>query len=209
MKKALLTLAATAMASSAFAQGTITFYNNNIIDPTTGATYRAGIFQDNAPLVLGDPKGDSTTGAGAGISIGLFLASAPTTVLKYTTGADAITTGRATTSPEVFATSGDVVVTGVAPNSTAALLVRAWTTAAGSFDAAKADTSHGWQYGEEAFTSKALGGANPNPPPPSFFTPDMAPFKAFEMEATLIVPEPSTIALGALGIGALLLRRRK
>jgi len=209
MKKALLTLAATAMASSAFAQGTITFYNNNIINPTTGATYRAGIFQDNAPNVFGDPKGDSTIGAGAGISIGLFLASAPTTPLNYTTGgAPAVTTGRATTSPEVFATSGDVTVTGVAPNSTAQLLVRAWSTAAGSFDAAKADQGARWQYGEQAFTSKPLGGPNPNPPPPSFFTPDMAPFTGFEMETN--VPEPSTIALGLMGaVGALFLRRRK
>jgi hypothetical protein len=198
MKKALLTLAAVAMASPAFAQGTITFFNNNIINPSTGALYRAGIFQDNDAATFGDPKGDSTIGAGAGFTAGLFLASDPTVAL-------ATVTFRTTSAQEVFAITQDVVVPGVPPNSSAILLVGAWSTAAGSFANAKATA--GMQYGEQAFASKALGGTNPNQPPPSFFTPDMAPFTGFEMETT--IPEPSTIAFGALGIGALLLRRRK
>jgi hypothetical protein len=203
MKKALLTLAAAAMASSAFAQGTITFFNNNIIG-ANGQTYRAGIFQDNEPLVFGDTKGDSTIGAGGTISIGLFLPGS-NTPLNYTDGTVAVTTGRTTTAPEVFARTGDVVVTGVAPGATTPLVVRAWSTSAGSYAAAQ--TIVGAQYGEQTFTSKPLGGTNPNPPPPSFFTPDMAPFSSFELEST--VPEPSTYALAAVGIGALLLRRRK
>jgi hypothetical protein len=202
MKKALLTLAAVAMASPAFAQGTITFFNNNIIN-AAGQTYRAGIFQDNNAAVFGDPKGDSTIGAGAGITAGLFLASDLNTAL-------ATVTFRTTTAQEVFAITQDVTVPGIAPNSTANLVVRAWSTAAGSYAAAAADSgANNWQYGSQAFTSKALGGTNPNPPPPSFFTPDMAPFTGFEMDTNVIVPEPSTIALGALGIGALLIRRRK
>jgi len=206
MKKALIAVAAIVASASAFAQGTITFYNNNIIDPTTGAQYRAGIFQDNAPNVFGDPKGDSTIGAGPTISIGLFLPGS-TTPLSYTDGTPAVTTGRTASVPEVFARNGDVVVSGTPPNSTATLVVKAWSTAAGSYEAALADKGARWQYGTETFTSKLLGGVNPNPPPPSFFTPDMAPFKGFEMETN--VPEPTTIALGVLGVGALLLRRRK
>jgi hypothetical protein len=194
MKKALLTLAAVAMASSAFAQGTITFFNNNIINPSTGALYRAGIYQDNNDGV----PNNGTVGAGAGFTAGLFLASDPTVAL-------ATVTFRTTSAQEVFAITQDVVVPGIAPNSSANLLVRAWTTSAGSF--ANAKTINGNQWGEQAFASKPLGGTNPNPPPPSFFTPDMAPFTGFEMETT--IPEPSTFALGALGIGALLLRRRK
>jgi hypothetical protein len=195
MKKALLTLAAAAMASSAFAQGTITFFNNNIINPSTGALYRAGIFQDNGNGTIGD----STIGAGAGFTAGLFLASDPSVAL-------ATVTFRTTSAQEVFAITQDVTVPGIAPNASANLLVRAWSTSAGSF--ANALTINGAQHGEQAFASKALGGTNPNPPPPSFFTPDMAPFTGFEMQTT-IIPEPSTIAFGALGIGALLLRRRK
>jgi len=195
MKKALLTLAATAMASSAFAQGVITFYNNNIINPTTGATYRAGIFQDNKDGVANN----GTVGAGAGFTAGLFLASDLNTPL-------ATTLFRTASVQEVFAGTADVAVPGVPPGQTASLVIRAWTTAAGSF--ANAKTINGDQWGEQAFTSKQLGGPNPNPPPPSFFTPDIAPFTGFEMTTT--VPEPTTIALGLVGaVGALMLRRRK
>jgi hypothetical protein len=197
MKKALIALAAIATSASALAQGTITFFNNNIINPANGQLYRAGIFQDNEPLVMGDVKGDSTIGAGAGFTAGLFLATDLSTPL-------ATVTFRTTSAQEVFAITQDVVVPGVAPGASANLVVRAWTTSAGSYQAAL--TTPGAQVGEQAFASKQLGGTNPNPPPPSFFTPDMAPFTGFEMET---VPEPSTYALCALGIGALMLRRRK
>jgi hypothetical protein len=192
MKKALLTLAALTVASSAFAQGTINFFNNNLTGPN--GTYRAGIFRDNEPAVFNDVKGDSTIGAGAGFTVGLFLASNLTTPL-------ATTTFRTTTAQEVFlATVPDVAVTGVPPGSTAQLVVRAWETSAGSWDA----STH---RGEQAFTSRVLGGPNPDPTSPAIPSPDLGPgFTGFEME---VVPEPSTIALGALGIGALLLRRRK
>jgi len=204
MKKALIALAAIAASASAFAQGTITYYNNNIINPTTGATYVAGIWADNAPLVKGDPKGDSTIGGGTlpgGVTVGLFLASNLNTPV-------ATTTLRTASRQEVFAVTQDVTIQGAAPGSSANLVIRAWSTAAGSYAAALADPGvNGWQYGEQAFASKNLGGVNPNPPPPSFTAPDIAPFTGFEMETN--VPEPSTIALGVLGIGALLLRRRK
>jgi hypothetical protein len=204
MKKALIALAAIATSASALAQGTITFFNNNIINPTTGATYRAGVFADNAPLVFGDPKGDSTIGAGAGITVGLFVAAG----LSDTSTPIGTALFRTTSAQEVFASAQDLVVPGTAPGASANLVVRAWTTSYGSFAAARDARDGIAQYGEQAFASKPLGGTNPNPPPPSFFTPDMAPFTGFEME-TSVVPEPSTFALGALGLGALLLRRRK
>jgi len=208
MKKALIALTAIAASASAFAQGTITFYNNNIINPTTGATYTAGIWQDNQPTVLNDSKNLADpanaalgfTGAGTlpgGVTVGLFLAGNNTPV--------AITTLRTGTRPEVFVGTQDATITGAAPGSPANLVIRAWSTSAGSFAAAQ--TINGAQWGEAAFTSKALGGINPNPPPPSFTAPDIAPFPGLEMEQT--VPEPSTIALGVLGVGALVLARRR
>lgn len=209
MKSPLLVLAAVVSGATAFAQGTITFFNNNLINPSTGLTYRAGIFRDNEPTNPSDgdlpgSPGYSTVGAGAGFSVGLFLASNPNVPLKYVNGQDAVTTFRTTTAPEVFATAGDVIVPGVLPGTSANLLVRAWTTAAGGYNNPVGLTF--WERGEAAFTSKPLGGTNPNPPPPSFFTADMAPFTGFEMDT---VPEPSSIALSILGIRALLLRRRK
>jgi len=194
MKKALLTLAAVAMASSAFAQGTINFFNNNL----TGAagTYRAGIFRDNGD---GIPN-NSTIGAGAGFTVGLFVPGNNTPL--------ATTTFRTTTVQEVFiANVPDVVVPGTGPNAAAQLIVRAWSTSAGSFAAAQ--TIPGDQWGEQAFTSRGLGGPNPDPTQPAIPSPDMGPgFTGFEMTTTA-VPEPSTIALGVLGVGALFLRRRK
>jgi len=198
MKKALLTLAALTVASSAFAQGTINFFNNNLTGPS--GTYRAGVFRDNEPAVIGDnkniadPANQPLVGAGAGFTVGLFLASNLSTPL-------ATTTFRTANNFEVFAaTIPDVAVTGVPAGSTANLVVRAWETAAGSYDA----STH---RGEFAFTSRALGGPNPDPTQPAIPSPDLGPgFTGFEMD---IVPEPSTFALGALGIGALLLRRRK
>jgi len=197
MKKALLTLAAIAMASSAFAQGTINFFNNNL----TGAngTYRAGIFRDNGDGIANN----STVGAGAGFTVGLFLANNLNTPL-------ATTTFRTTTVQEVFiANVPDVVVTGTPAGGTAQLVVRAWSTSAGSFAAAQ--TTAGDQWGEQAFTSRGLGGPNPDPTQPAIPSPDMGPgFTGFEMTTTagIITPEPSTIALGVLGVGALFVRKR-
>jgi len=192
MKKALLVLAVLAAGASAFAQGTITFFNNNIGSPT----YRAGVFRFNG----GSP---GTVGAGAGYSVGLFLASDLNTPLSTTTGASGVTGFRTTSAQEVFAVAADLVVPGVAPGATANLVVRAWDSAFANY-AAAAGGPAGTQYGEQAFTSKALGGVNPAPPPPSFPSPDMAPFTGFTM-----VPEPSTYALGVLGLGALAMMRRR
>jgi len=206
MKKALLTLAALAMATSAYAQGIITFYNNNLTGPN--GTYVAGIWADNAPLVFGDTKGDSTVGGGTtpgGVTVGLFRAGQLTTPI-------ATTTLRTGTRPEVFAATQDINVPGVAPGQVANLVIRAWSSTEASYDAvvAKQGSVAGLVFGEQAFTTRALGGPNPDPTSPSFPQPDMGPgFLGFELETTTIVPEPSTIALGALGIGALLLRRRK
>ncbi|HVY71411.1 MAG TPA: PEP-CTERM sorting domain-containing protein [Verrucomicrobiae bacterium] len=93
------------------------------------------------------------------------------------------------------------VINGVAAGASATLEVRAWEVAKGAtFDAAVAA---GGKYGKsDPFTIAALGGQGPSGPPA---TPaDMTGFKSFSL-----IPEPSTIALGALGAAALLLRRRK
>jgi hypothetical protein len=163
MKKTLATLAALAMASSAFAQGTITFFSLSEITRPDG------------------------TGAGAGFTAGLFLASDLNTALGTTDFVPG--TG--------FLNAIDITVPGhPVGDATAQYVVRAWETGK-TFATSTIYGSSG------VFASTALGGANP-PNPPST-PPDLGPnFSGFRM-----VPEPSTIALGAIGIGALLLRRRK
>jgi hypothetical protein len=190
MKKALLALAAVALATSSYAQGIITFYNNDLpvgtrtlTDPavrkaTDPTLYRAGIFQ--SPGV----------GAGAGFTAGLFLASNLDTPL-------AVQTFRLNNNFELLLTPQDVVVPGVAAGQTANFVVRAWETSAGSYANAAPN-----RRGEQAFTSDPLGGQIPGAPPAANAT--LSGFMGFVM-----VPEPSTLALGAIGLGAMMLRRRK
>jgi hypothetical protein len=192
---------------SALAQGTITFWNNNVIDPVTGLTYVAGIWADSEPGIEDDKTVNpyntvGLVGAGTtpgGVTVGLFLASDLSTPL-------ATTTLRTTTRPELFVGTQDVTIPGVPPNVPANLVIRAWSSTAGSYNAAL--TIPGAAYGEAVFTSKPLGGINPNAPPPSFPAPDLAPFPGLEMQIHGI-PEPSTIAWGVLGLGALLVRPHK
>jgi MYXO-CTERM domain-containing protein len=222
MKKALLTLAAVvAMGVSAFGQGTITFYNNGIARPFTtdaagtrtytydpnvngtqlpasgsgqtikgnplisadATTYRAGIFLPNG----GSP---GTAGAGAAYTAGLFLTSDLNTPL-------ATTPFRGNNTFEVFANNVPVTITGQGTGATPNFTIRAWETGK-TFATSTV-------RGEASFTSQPLGGpvaGNPDASPASLLG-----FNGFTMYT---VPEPSTFALGALGLGALaLIRRRK
>lgn len=81
------------------------------------------------------------------------------------------------------------------------MVVRVWDVSAGSFDAAKAALNKG--YGESAvFAFK-----DPLSSPPGATDNFMVNFQGFSITQT--IPEPSTIALGALGVAGLLFFRRK
>jgi len=97
-------------------------------------------------------------------------------------------------------TAGSQAVAGVAGGSTAQLIVRAWDTKTG------ADYASALISGKSAvFTSSVLGGAgNPPATPSSMVTGLPTGFQSFAL-----TPEPTTIALGALGAAALFIRRRK
>jgi len=188
MKKALLALGVLAAGASAYAQGTVTFFNNGLTGAT--GTYRAGIFRDNLDAITGN----STIGAGAGFTAGLFLASDTAFASPLAT-----ITFRTTTAQEVFSSATDVTIPGVPNGATANLAIAAWDGP--SFAAAAT------QRGSQTFTTRGLGGPKADPTVPPDPPTDLGPnFTGFEMK---LVPEPSTIALGAVGIGALLLRRRK
>jgi len=137
---------------------------------------------------------DGTTPANDTYTVGLYRTSDLTTALATTT--IFLNTG-------LFQFSGaDVVVPGTPANTGAALTVRAWQTSAGSFAAAVIK-------GEESFTSAPLGGVNPTPPPPALTSPDLSGAGAIGFDGFTMVPEPSTYALGIVGLGALAMMRRR
>jgi hypothetical protein len=203
MKKALLALAMVVASASALAQGTIDFINRNIStvgDPLV--LYNVPIYQMGGRANL--------IGAGnlpGGVTLGLFAAGAAENATPLFS--QVLRTG--TASAAQFLVSGATIPTtatipGTPAGATASLIVRAWQ-GNGGFAAAKAG---GLQFGEWTFTSAQLGGTPPSGGTPNP-TPGMTgwgPENGSGFELT-IVPEPSTIALGVLGVGALFLRRRK
>jgi hypothetical protein len=168
MKKKLALLAVLAMASSAYAQGIITFFSLNEVTK-------------NAAL------GGGTAGSGPGAyTAGLFLASDVNTPLGTT---DFVAgTG--------YLNAIDITVPGFGVGSSPIFVVRAWETG-------KTYATSGARGEHAPFTAGPLGG--PQPPNPPATPPDLgAGFTGFQ-----IVPEPSTYALGALGLGALAMMRRR
>lgn len=92
----------------------------------------------------------------------------------------------------LFTAGGTVTVPFVAGGDEATMLVRAWDTTTG------ADYAAAVIKGETTFTM-TLGG--PAPTPPNGILP--------HYQGIQLVPEPSTYALAALGLGGLLYFRRK
>jgi hypothetical protein len=94
--------------------------------------------------------------------------------------------------------NGGKTLTPLPQGSTAFVELRAWQASAGSYDAAKAG---GLKWGRSDTISIVLGGDNLSPP--------VVPANLVGLKGFSLIPEPSTIALGALGALALLALRRK
>lgn len=87
------------------------------------------------------------------------------------------------------------ITTGIAPGTSVTVVMRAWEAAKGAtYEAAVAG---GGIYGSS------------NPVTLSLSAPPAAPADMVGLTSFSLVPEPSTMALGVLGIAALLLRRRQ
>jgi len=213
MKKALLAITAVALSASAFAQGTaagrLLFRTAQIQNAAATANYDVPLFQSNEDNLQGQTyvgNGNSVNPAGTlagGVRIGLFTAGSTTPFFTSVMG----TTGTGAKFAVNPATA-TIDVPGSTPGQQVPLTIRAWSGA--SFAAAQ--TIEGENWGEWTFTTKPLGGdtgsGTPTTPPTmTGWGPETG--AGYELNETHLVPEPSTIALGVLGVGALALMRRR
>jgi len=165
MKKALIAIAAVLVSVSAFAQGQVNF--------------RTHIASDTPPIDFKILNNDGSVASGAFAQLVVI-----TPALTPMTEAPAVVNAAG------YVTAGNATFAGIAPGSTATMVLRAWQGAAGStYDSA---TIRG--------TSAQFNvNFNPTTVPPS---PAGDLLGLGTGTLTLAVPEPTTLALGALGLGA-------
>lgn len=184
MRKLIALFAVTVVAASALAQGTVNF-NNNVWETTTP---RRVMDRLGAPLVGTDYVAQLYFGTAGTVDTSLTAIGG---VARFRVG---------TTSQPGTWSGGTRTLTGITAGQTARLQVRVYdaTLFPAGYDAA---VTGGGIYGfSTAFDYTVPSGGTPAPN--EFW---MANFGGFTL-----VPEPSTIALGVLGLaGLLFIRRRK
>jgi hypothetical protein len=206
-------LLGSAAASSLFAQGTVVW--GNVI----GTTFAAPIYGVDAANPMQPRTGNTPTGRPAGTQTyaGALLSGTGFTIAIYTGGnaAEAMASLNALDSSAFRTGTGagfmfqrtatdplrDAGTTGVN------VQIRAWDNQMGQVNSwAEVLARGGTVAGASAdvFTVGPLGGVSADGT--VFIAPQATGLRSFQLTA---VPEPSLIALGALGLGALLLRRRK
>jgi hypothetical protein len=187
MKKTLLTLAFAALATVAsYAQGTITFANTTLSRVQQETALGSKVYV-NVPV-------------GAPIVYGVFW-GASADALQLNAGALGTAS---TTSAGIIGTGSPYQIDGGAVGAKVFMKIAGWT-ASFQRDFAAAKVSAGAYYGETAVREVTLA-ATAGPGTVIWSASDLTKFQPLKLD---IVPEPSVIALGALGLGALLLRRRK
>jgi hypothetical protein len=205
MKKLIPLLLLLGGAVSGFAQGTVNFRNNVQATPDpvnpNGAHW---VYAAGSPI-------DSTTGVGlvgtqyvaelyAGTSAGsLTPITASISRFRQTTSSNV---GRWGTATIAGVANDSVVLPGILPAGTAFLQVAVWNYDAngGAGNANNTfENAAGLKNASLVFTYKV---ASPGDPPANFVMENLPGFA--------LVPEPSAIALGVMGVaGLLLIRRRK
>lgn len=183
MKSTVLALTALFAAGSAFAQGTINF-----------ATRVTG--QVNAQVFYGAPGGP-TSPAGADYSAQLYV-GAPGGALAAVGSAVPF---RGDAGIGYITSGGKVTVPGIAGGSQAAVELRAWKTSLGASYEAAVAAGGGVNTGASAPITITLGGGGTPPAPDA----NLVGLQGF----VIPVPEPSIAALGLLGAGLLVIRRKK
>jgi hypothetical protein len=221
MKKNLLILAGLLSAVGVFAQGSIRFEDR--VTGTSTAAVVAPIYGVDPANPTAEKHGQPATAGTAPIPVGTQVyGGAPLVGTGFTASIWARVAGtqnafvqaattpfRVTTSTALFGfwtTPGTAVVLANVPSDAqvhAEILIRVWdnkggtiTSWAQAIDPASTDA---WGESPSFVVSDQLGGGVVLPPT----------LKGLESFQLYVVPEPSVIALGALGAGCLLLLRRR
>jgi hypothetical protein len=210
MRTILLFSSATALVFAVNGQGTIKLENNNTIKTDGSGTYKIPIWLDlNSDGVRQHVAGSTTDEIGIGqyaflngkgtASIGLFTASNQTTPFAtaiFRTDANGDFLGTPSTQT--------VIVPGAAAGTFPSLTAAVWFGATPVNGVAGSVGSWTWTV------TRPLGG-DPGGGATPILPSGLAGLGNETTSAGLALPtpEPSTITLGVLGVGALLLRRRK
>jgi hypothetical protein len=198
MKKTLLTLAFALLATVASnAQGTINFVNTTLSRVTWESAPGSGAFANVA--------------VGAPIVYGVFWGTTADNMQLNTGPLGTASTANA----GLIAAANPYVIVGTSDvgGETYFMKVGGWSSAFGrDFAAAKAAQSPSLTdlryYGETGVRSITTGPGS-GPATVIWSGSNQLLFQPLKLNALPVVPEPSVIALGALGIGAFLLRFRK
>jgi len=183
MKKTLATVAGTMTALGVFAQGQVYMYNNNPINDSTGAG--AG------------PGSGGTYQAELVIDSGITGQTGPVAIAESISPVNAgYFSGPGT---GIFNLDGTQGTPTVAPGTAITYQIEAWSTAA-TYAAAVAAKD---PSGISAVNNYTLGGGSPSVPPAALN------FASFNLSPAGVLPEPTTFALGAMGLGAVLMFRRR
>jgi len=212
MKRIILLVAFLASAGSIFAQGTLqigNIFTGVLRAPIYGPDPADPYLMTSGQSALGNPPGSTVYGgpllSGTGYTVALFAGPAGSTesALQLAT----TTTFRTGTSlPAGTFFTMTLPIPGVGSGQVAALQVRAWDNVGGTVSSwAQVLANNAVARGTSAlFASAPLGGPNPAGGPP-ITPPEMLGWTSFNIYQ---VPEPSVLALGALGLLALVVRRR-
>lgn len=195
MKKTLLTMVLVAFSAATYAQGTIQFLNSSL-----------------SRLKYKDTDSSTAVDAPSGIVVGVFW-GATADSLQLNNGDTAVVSGAGLfTGASVYQLKGATPAQDSAPGQTVFLKIGAWLVKGGTTPAKAAlgrETPGLTHYGESGVVQTTVLGPTAGPGTVVFQSAtggNANRARAFEI---VPVPEPSVMALGALGLGALLLRRRK
>ncbi len=201
MKKLLVTLAITGIAVGAFAQGSILFQN------TSGPGSEKYIYGVDSSNPTSDVLGGTREKVGAGYSAQLFYGATGASEADLK-AIDFVTTFKTGALAGLLNGNSKLVVPGLLGGTKIVLQLRVWDSSVASWADVVRSANDNKARGKSAMIANyELSGVDADNAPRvgsgNFAKSGLTSFGLY------IVPEPSVIALGALGLGALVLRRRK